>query len=130
MDVYSMNDDQWQLVNSALLTGAGACTVHAPEVRDQLIKASIVLDDIADAAGKSPFTVIVAHPEYADQADNSFNGTFQAHVMAADAGDAIDDAVIQAAESARRSIGEDAAFSDWAVIACFAGHLDSLHGAP
>lgn len=130
MDSYSISDTQLQQINSALLTGAGACTVHAPEVRDTLIKASMVLDDVVDASEKLPFTVILMHPDYADQADNGFSGTFQAHVMAFDADDAWDEAAKQAAEATGREIGDDAAVSDWAVIACFAGHLDSLQDAP
>lgn len=130
MQTFQMTEAQWSQINSALCTAVGVTSVHAREVHDQMLKAAIAMDDIVDSAEKSPFTVIVMHPDYADQSDNGFNGTFQAHVMAVDAADAIDEAAMQAAAATGRAIGEDAALSDWSAIACFPGHLDSLHGEP
>lgn len=63
MDRYSITDTQWQKINSALLTGAGACTVHAPEVRDTLIKASMVMDDIIDADELASLKPFSTYPE-------------------------------------------------------------------
>lgn len=48
-EVYAINDGQFREIHSALMTAAGVCTVHAPQVRDMVLKASFVMDDIVDA---------------------------------------------------------------------------------
>lgn len=49
-DTYVINDDQWHLVNDALLAAISICALHVPEMRDRMIKASIIMDDIIDAS--------------------------------------------------------------------------------
>ena len=49
-DTYEINDDQWHVVNSALLAAIAICSVHVPEMRDTMLKASYVMDDIIDAS--------------------------------------------------------------------------------
>ncbi len=51
-EIYGITESQWQEVNSALLTAARACTVHAPSVRDIAVKASIIMDHVIDANEK------------------------------------------------------------------------------
>lgn len=76
----------------------------------------------------SPYTVIVMHPEYAEQRDNGYCGTFQAHVDASSPDEAIDIATHAAARDTGREIdGETIITADWSFVACFKGHLDNLY---
>lgn len=75
----------------------------------------------------NPYTVILMHPEYADQADNGYCGTHQAHVWADTPEDAVDQAAHNAAAATGRSIGDGADFSDFGFVAVMAGHLDNLY---
>lgn len=62
-EVYAINEDQFREIHSALMTAAGACTVHAPSVRDQMLKASFVMDDIIDADEFAKLKPFSTYPE-------------------------------------------------------------------
>ena len=49
-DTYTINDGQWHIVNDALLAAIAICAQYVPDLRDRMIKASIVMDDIIDAS--------------------------------------------------------------------------------
>lgn len=47
---YAITEKQWKLVNDALLAAIGICGAHVPSMRDTMLKASFVMDDIIDAS--------------------------------------------------------------------------------
>lgn len=49
-ETYAITDAQWHEVNDALLAAIAICALHVPDMRDRMIKASIVMDDIVDAS--------------------------------------------------------------------------------
>lgn len=74
-----------------------------------------------------PYTVILMLPDWMDQADNGYAGTFQCHVDGESPEDAIDTAFHAAARSTGREINEDCQPSDFAFVACFKGHLENQY---
>lgn len=62
-DFYKLSDAQLQQIDSALLTAAGALTVREPHLRDMMIKASTVLDDIVEAADFAEQAPFSTYPE-------------------------------------------------------------------
>ena len=48
MDRYTMTDDQWQQVNSAINTAISVCLMHKREFMGQMVDAGVVLDEIAN----------------------------------------------------------------------------------
>lgn len=80
----------------------------------------------------NPYTVILRYPDWADQDDNGWGGTWQGHVAADNADDAIDFARGQViAETHSIDVDTDLPDpNDYAVVAVFAGHLESLAPEP
>lgn len=75
----------------------------------------------------NPYTVIVRHPDYADQDDNGWAGTYLAHVNVNYPEEAFGIAQDEACRFTGREPGEDeVAAEDWAVVAVFAGHHECL----
>lgn len=62
---YTMTEEQWEKINSALLTAIGVTSVHAREVHAQMLAASNVMDDIVNGSDGSV-------EEYADGRDFSY----------------------------------------------------------
>ena len=50
MAEYTMTEEQWETINSALLTAIGVTSVHAREVHAQMLAASNIMDDIVNGA--------------------------------------------------------------------------------
>lgn len=78
-----------------------------------------------------PYTVLLMLPDWMDQADNGYAGTFQCHVGGKTPEDAIDAAFHEAARSTGRELNEDdedaCQPSDFAFVACFEGHLENQY---
>lgn len=68
-EVYAITEAQWSQINSALLMAAGACAVHAPTVRDAVLKASFILDDIIDASEEAEFAAVKPLSTYPEDRD-------------------------------------------------------------
>lgn len=61
-----ITEAQFEQINSALLTAVGVTSVHAREVHDKMLKASIVMDDIVDASELAKTKPLSTYPEDRD----------------------------------------------------------------
>lgn len=81
----------------------------------------------------NPYTVILRYPDWADQDDNGWGGTYQQHITADSVEDAIDEAQYEAAVTTKGPDAEEdwnPDLNDFVVVAVFAGHLESLAPTP
>lgn len=69
LETFAINEDQWRDVNAALLASIGICGVHAPTMRDQMIAASIIMDDLVDASEEAEFAALKPFSTYPEDRD-------------------------------------------------------------
>lgn len=45
---YTITDTQWGIINSALLAAISICSIHVPDMRDRMLHASLLMDEIVN----------------------------------------------------------------------------------
>lgn len=102
IETFQINEDQWREVNTALLVAISICGVHMPEMRDQMIKASIVMDDIIDASEEAEFAALKPFSTYPEDRDNML-------ALCAKAADSDDASAIELADLVKAILEDEAA---------------------